>query len=106
MQWYALGPRLDIAYAVSVISRFLSCPNKTYWGAIKLIMRYLKGFSTCCLLHDKSKGDTNKDMRYVDSDFARDLDKRKFISRCMFMLNMCIITLKASLQSMVGIILN
>lgn len=59
-QWCALGPGLDIAYAVSVVSRFLSCPNKTYQDVIKLIMRYLKGFSTCGLLHEKSKGDTNK----------------------------------------------
>ncbi|KAH9679844.1 hypothetical protein KPL71_026299 [Citrus sinensis] len=45
----------DIAFAVSVVSRFLSCSNKTHWGAVKWIMRYLRGSSTCGLLYGKSR---------------------------------------------------
>lgn len=38
---------------------------------------------------------------YVDSDFIGDLDKSKSISGYMFMLNICLISWKASLQHVV-----
>jgi hypothetical protein len=38
-----LGTRVDIAYAVSVVSRFGSNPTEDHWPAVKRIFRYLKG---------------------------------------------------------------
>ena len=35
--------RPDIAYAVGVVSRYMSNPGKKHWEAVKGIMRYLKG---------------------------------------------------------------
>lgn len=55
-------------------------------------MRYLKGYSTCGLLYDKTKCDTNEVVVFVDSDFAGDFDRRKSTSGYMFMLNMCMIS--------------
>ena len=40
-------------------------------------------------------------MGYLDSDFAGDLDKRKSISGYMFMLNICIISWKVSLDPVI-----
>ncbi|KAH9647595.1 Endoglucanase 8 [Citrus sinensis] len=62
--------RSYIAYAVSVISRFLSCPNKVHWNAVKWIMRYLKSSSNCGLLYGKTKSDINEVMGFVDSYFS------------------------------------
>ena len=93
----------DIAFAVSVVSRFLSCSNKTHWGAIKWIMRYLRGSSTCGLLYGNSRSGVSEIVGYVDSDFAGDLDKRKSILGYMFMLNMCIVSWKATLQPIVAL---
>ena len=33
--------RPDIAYAVGVVSRFMSCPRKEHWDAVQWILRYL-----------------------------------------------------------------
>ncbi|KAH9668944.1 hypothetical protein KPL70_021590 [Citrus sinensis] len=95
--------RSDIAYAVSVVSRFLSCPGKVHWNAIKWIMRYLKGSSTCGLLYGKTKSDKIEVMGFVDSDFAGDLDRRKSTSGYMFVLNSYLISWKSSLQTVVAL---
>jgi hypothetical protein len=36
-----LGTRLDLTFAVLVVSRFSSNPNKTYIRAVERILRYL-----------------------------------------------------------------
>ena len=41
--------RPDIAHLVGVVSIFMSRPRKQHWGAIKWILRYLKGSSNTCL---------------------------------------------------------
>ncbi|KAL6323785.1 hypothetical protein AAG906_002253 [Vitis piasezkii] len=41
--------RPDIAYAVGVVSRFMSRPGKQHWEAVKWILRYLKGSLDTCL---------------------------------------------------------
>ena len=33
----------DIAFAVGVVSRFMSQPGRNHWAAVKSILRYLKG---------------------------------------------------------------
>ncbi|RVW64894.1 Retrovirus-related Pol polyprotein from transposon TNT 1-94 [Vitis vinifera] len=43
--------RPDLAFAVSVVSRFMSNPGKAHWEAVKWIMRYLKGSSSVCLVY-------------------------------------------------------
>ena len=35
--------RPDIVHVVATASRFLSNPGKEHWGAVKWILRYLKG---------------------------------------------------------------
>ncbi|KAH9662167.1 hypothetical protein KPL70_024758 [Citrus sinensis] len=95
--------RSDIAYAVSVVSRYLSCPGKVHWNAVKWIMRYLRGSSTCGLLYGKTKNEEIEVIGFVDSDFAGDLDRRKSTSGYMFVLNGCLISWKSSLQSVVAL---
>jgi hypothetical protein len=41
--------RSDIAYAIGVVSRFLSNHGKKHWLAVKWILRYLKGTSSFML---------------------------------------------------------
>ncbi|KAG5460803.1 MAG: hypothetical protein BJ554DRAFT_7105 [Olpidium bornovanus] len=41
--WLATMTRPDIAFATSFLARFMAKPNEPHWGAIKRIMRYLKG---------------------------------------------------------------
>ena len=41
--------RLDIDYAVGVVSRFMSNQGKAHWEAVKWILRYLRGTIEKCL---------------------------------------------------------
>ncbi|KAL0387826.1 UNVERIFIED_CONTAM: Retrovirus-related Pol polyprotein from transposon TNT 1-94, partial [Sesamum radiatum] len=41
--YLANGTRPDISFSVSKLARYTSCPDKTHWGALDRVLRYLKG---------------------------------------------------------------
>jgi hypothetical protein len=41
--------RIDIAYAVGVVSRYMNNPSKEHWEVLKWIIRYLRGTTTHAL---------------------------------------------------------
>jgi Reverse transcriptase (RNA-dependent DNA polymerase) len=43
LMWLAMRTQLDIAYHVSILSRFLQNPSRSHWGAAKRVLRYLHG---------------------------------------------------------------
>ncbi|KAL2250171.1 UNVERIFIED_CONTAM: Retrovirus-related Pol polyprotein from transposon TNT 1-94 [Sesamum indicum] len=43
LQYLENGTRPDISFSVSKLARYTSCPDKTHWGALDRILRYLKG---------------------------------------------------------------
>ena len=45
--------RLDIAYAVRVLSKYTSKPSKDHWLAIELVMRYLIGTKSYGLFYKR-----------------------------------------------------
>ena len=92
--------RPDLAYAVSMVSRYMANPGKEHWKAVQWIFRYLRGTSSLCLHFGKS---TTGVLGYVDSDHAKDLDKRRSITGYVFTLNGCAISWKAQLQSTVAL---
>ena len=92
--------RPDIAHAVSVVSRYLSCPGKVHWEAVKWILRYLKGTANARLEFGRSEA---KLTGYVDSDFMGDLDKRRSLTAYVFTLGGCAISWKANLQSTIAL---
>ena len=69
--------RPDLAYAVGVVSRFMSNPGEAHWAAVKWILRYLRGTSKMCLCF----GNANPVLHgYTDADYAEDKDSRKSTS--------------------------
>jgi hypothetical protein len=88
--------RPDIAHAVSVVSRFMSKPDKEHWKAIQCILMYLRGTSKYGLMFDQwaiSPGQVigysnspGQVVGYFDSDFARDLDERRSLTGYVFQL--------------------
>ncbi|KAE8675023.1 putative pectinesterase 53 [Hibiscus syriacus] len=66
--------RPDIAQAVGVVSRYMVNPGKEHWNIVKRTLRYIKGTSNVALCYGGSNLLING---YVNSDYARDLDKRK-----------------------------
>ena len=69
--------RPDIAYAVGVVSRFMTNPGEAHWNAVKWILRYLKGTSRSCLCF--GSGDPVL-QAYTGADYAGDADSRKSTS--------------------------
>lgn len=94
--------RPDISHAVSVVSRYMSCPGKEHWQAVKWILRYLRGSADLCLVYDQSDC-TSSVTGYVDSDYAGDLDKRRSLTGYVFTYSGGAISWKAVLQSTVAL---
>ncbi|KAH9754233.1 hypothetical protein KPL71_015385 [Citrus sinensis] len=95
--------RLDLSDAVSMVSRFMSNPEKEHWRAVKWILRYLRGTTSYGLLYGGERANYNLVEGSVDSDYTGDLDNRRSLTCFLFTLNSCTISWKASLQSVVAL---
>jgi hypothetical protein len=51
MLWFCTRP--DIAYAVIIVSRFMSKSGKEHWKVVQWILHYLIGTSTYGLMFDQ-----------------------------------------------------
>ena len=79
--------RPDLAYAVSMVSRFLNQPQKDHWKAVKRIFRYLKRTTDIGLIYG-----SNLDCcltGYSNADFAADLVKRRSLTGYAYTLGGC-----------------
>ena len=83
LMYAMIATRPDIAFAVGVVSRYMSNPGKKHWEAVKGIMRYLKATKHMCICY----GSQDLSVKgYTDSDYAGDLDKRRSTSGYVFTL--------------------
>ena len=92
--------RLDLSYAVSSVDRYMTNPGKEHWKAVQWIFRYLCGFTDVCLHFGKTRDGV---VGYVDSDFASDFDKRRSLTRYVFIVGGCAISWKTALQTTVAL---
>ncbi|XP_026398827.1 uncharacterized protein LOC113294659 [Papaver somniferum] len=80
---YLTITRLNISYAVHIVSQFMSAPRTTHFAAISRILRYIKG-----TLYKGLQFSSKSDLRlhaYTDSDWAGDVtDKRSTYGYCIF----------------------
>ena len=81
LMYAMLGTRPDLAYAVSVVSRYASRPNNSHWQAFKRIFQYIKGTLDLELTF---KGPLKPLAGYTDADWAGDLDTRRSTSGFLF----------------------
>ena len=77
LMYAMLGTRPDIAFAVSVVSRFSSNPTEAHYSTVKRIFRYLRSTVTWHLTYRGSLQDL---IGYTDSDWAGDHATRKSTS--------------------------
>ena len=67
--YIALATRLDIAFAVSVLSRYNSQPRTSHLTAAKRVLRYLRKTADHCLHFNASGSDNDDEITgYTDSD--------------------------------------
>ena len=77
--------RPDVAYALSVTSRFQSDFGKVHWTTVKKILKYLRRTKDMFLVYG---GDEELRVRgYTDSGFQSDPDDSKAQSGYVFVLN-------------------
>ena len=92
--------RPDIAYAVGVVSRFLSNPGRQHWEAVKWIMRYLRGTSKLKFTFGSGKPVL---IGYTDSDMAGDVDNRKSTSSYLMTFSGGAVSWQSRLQKCVAL---
>ena len=51
LMYAMIATRPDIAFAVGVVSTYMSNPVKKHWEAAKGIMRYLKATKSMCICY-------------------------------------------------------
>ena len=92
--------RADITQVVGAISRYMANPGGENWKNVKRILRYIRGTFNVALCYEGSEFTV---MGYVDSDFAGDLDKKKFINGYMFTLAGGAVSWVLKLQTIVAL---
>ncbi|KAL9811953.1 putative RNA-directed DNA polymerase [Arabidopsis thaliana] len=90
-----IGTRPDLAYALGLVSRFMSKPGSMHWEAVKWLLRYIKGSQELCLVY--TKGKNLNIMGYCDSDHGGDLDKQRSVSGYIFTVGDNIVSWKSCL---------
>ena len=85
---------LDLAYAISAVSKYMAKPGKEHWKVVQWIMQCLCGFSSVCFQFGRTRDGV---ARYVDSDYAGDLDKKGFFIGYVFTIGGYAISWKATL---------
>jgi len=84
--------RPDLSQAVSTISRYMHDPDRGHWEAVKWVLWYIKGTIDVSLVFEKDSTGKQECVRYVDSDYARDLDKRRSITGYVFTLSQALVS--------------
>lgn len=98
---YLTHTRPDIAFSVSVISRFMHYPTKQHLGAAKRILRYVAGTINFGIWYTKVS-----DFRlfgFTDSDWAGSIDDRKSTSGSAFSLGSGVVTWSSKKQETVAL---
>ncbi|XP_073133671.1 secreted RxLR effector protein 161-like [Henckelia pumila] len=95
--------RPDLAYDMSVASRFMANPLIEHWEALKWILRYLKGAVDIGLRFEKKTNYESAVVGFVDAHFAGNTDNQKSLTRYIFTLYGTAITWKSSLQYVVAL---
>ncbi len=76
----AIATRPDIAFAVSVLSRFSKNPGIQHWEALKRLLRYLKGTVDLKLTYSPDATSSELFKTYTDADHGGNPDNGRSTS--------------------------
>jgi len=100
LMYAMLGTRPDIAFAVSVCSRYLANPGEPHRKAVKHIMRYLRGSIDLELTF---RGEIRPLLGYTDSDWAGDTATRRSTAGYIFNIGSGAISWQSKRQTVVAL---
>jgi hypothetical protein len=95
------GSRPDLAYTITFLSQFNSCPNNTHLQAAKRVLRYLNGTKDWVLFYPAKQPLVLEG--FADASYANDLDTRRSVSGYLFTFGNCAISWKSSKQKSVAL---
>jgi hypothetical protein len=98
---YLTATRPDLAYAISLVSRFMENPHSNHWEAAKRILRYVKGTLDSGIFYEANV--VVNLMGYTDSDLAGSADDSKSTSGYVFNLGSGSISWSSKKQSIVAL---
>ncbi|KAJ0653431.1 putative RNA-directed DNA polymerase [Helianthus annuus] len=98
---YLTHTRPDLAYSVSLISRFMQSPSKLHLGAAKRILRYVASTIGFGIWYER--GVPVQLLGYTDSDWASSIDDRKSVSASVFNLGSGAVTWSSKKQNTVAL---
>lgn len=85
LMFVMLGSRPDLAFTVTVLSRFLENPHQNHWKAAKRVLRYLKGTKDLALVYRSAQ--LNSLSVYSDADWANSNDRKSVSGIAIFYSN-------------------
>ena len=68
-----------------------------HWETVKWVLRYIKGTIDVELVFERDSIGKQECIEYVDSDYAGDLDKRRFTMGYVFTLSQALISWRSTL---------
>ena len=98
--------RPDLAFVISFLSQFSSCPLKSHHTAVKHVFRYISGTKSFTLKYFQCSNTSASPFSlhgYSDVDFANCLDTHRSFSSYYFMLGDAIISWWTQKQQSVAI---
>ncbi|KAL0434839.1 UNVERIFIED_CONTAM: Retrovirus-related Pol polyprotein from transposon TNT 1-94 [Sesamum radiatum] len=95
IQYAVQCTRPDVAYALSVTSRYQACAGEAHWGAVKSIIKYLKRTKDMFLIYGGGELILEG---YSDTSFQSNDDDAKSQSGFVFKLNGGVVAWKSSKQ--------
>ncbi|KAL0440274.1 UNVERIFIED_CONTAM: Retrovirus-related Pol polyprotein from transposon RE2 [Sesamum latifolium] len=95
IQYVVQYTRPDVAYALSVTSRYQACAREAHWGAVKSILKYLKRTKDMFLIYGGGELILEG---YSDTSFQSDDDDAKSLSSFVFKLNGGVVAWKSFKQ--------
>ena len=90
--------RLDIAFVVGVLGRYLSDPDQSHWKATMKVLRYIQGTKDLMLTYRCT--DTLEVVGFSDSDYASRVDDKKSTYGNIFMMVEGIVSWKSVKQTL------
>ena len=99
LMYAMLCTRPDIAYALSVVSRYQSDPGKSHWITVKNILKYLQRTKDINLIFDSASLGLEA---YADLSFQVDIDDSKSTSGFVFTLGGGAVSWRSSKQETVA----
>nr|CAN75281.1 hypothetical protein VITISV_007972 [Vitis vinifera] len=96
--------RPDLAYAVNMISRYMSCLGKPYWQTVKWLFQYLAGTRSLGLVYGGNSQLGTQLQGFVDVDYAGNIDTIKSLTGYLFIVFGRIVSWKANIQSVVSLL--